>query len=72
MKVYHIYFSGVWLGGDAIVLDVSKEKALQQFIEYLIKERPSLHEKNLDLSLEDVERITYQEKAVHMIDDGDY
>ena len=70
MNVYLVTFSGVYLGGEMIIIDETKRKALNQAKKEL--EDRGLLVKNKSLTLHDVQEIQTDKSLVLVLDDGTY
>ncbi len=70
MNVYLIEFNGHYLGGEMVVIDETKRKALNKAKKEL--EDRKLLNKNKHLTLQDVQEIQTNKKLVLVLNDGDY
>lgn len=71
IKIYAIYFSGHYpVGAVATVVALDEEQAIDTFLRTLFKEEPSLIPFNPREKLK--AEILFQEKACHILLNGDY
>lgn len=70
MSIYLVEFNGHYLGGQIIVIDETKRKALNQVKKEL--EERKLLDKNRSLTLHDVQEIQTDKRSILVIDDGNY
>ncbi|MFS0657400.1 hypothetical protein AB1L07_02080 [Niallia alba] len=70
MNVYLLEFNGHYLGGEMIVIDETKRKALNKAKKEL--EDRGLLNKNKDLTLQDMQEIQTDKRLLLVLNDGDY
>lgn len=70
MNVYLLEFNGHYLGGEMIVIDETKRKALNKAKKEL--EDRGLLNKNKDLTLHDMQEIQTDKRLLLVLNDGDY
>jgi len=70
MNVYLARFRGFYLGGEFLLVDETKRKALNQAKKKLVE--IGLSKTSEELTIKDIQQIDTSKRDVIVIDDGDY